>query len=118
MRTRENCLEQPPLAEHLEAIRALCREFGVKRLEVFGSVCTDDFDPDESDVDFLVEYPEDYDFGPWIGRFFDLQERLAEVMGRSVDVVMVSALRNRWFKLEANKTRTTIYDEAQVAEVA
>jgi predicted nucleotidyltransferase len=118
MRTRENCLEQPPLAEHLETIRALCREFGVKRLEVLGSVCTDDFDPSQSDIDFLVEYPEEYEFGPWIKRFFDLQDRLAEAMGRSVDLVMVSALQNRWFKLEANKTRTTIYDEAQVAEVA
>ena len=53
------------IAEHLEAIRALCREYGVLRLEVFGSVCTPEFDPERSDVDFLVEYPEDYDFGPW-----------------------------------------------------
>lgn len=43
------------IEQHKEAIRALCREFGVKRLELFGSAATDEFDPDRSDVDFLVE---------------------------------------------------------------
>ncbi len=109
MRTHENCLEQPPLAEHLEAIRALCREFGVKRLEVFGSVCTDDFDPDESDIDFLVEYPEDYDFGPWIKRYFELQERLTALLGRSVDLVMVGAPKNPYFIRAMNETRQLLY---------
>ena len=28
------------VAEHLEEIRALCREYGVRRLEVFGSALT------------------------------------------------------------------------------
>jgi len=44
----------PILHPHLEAIRAICREFGVARLEVFGSVQTDKFDPETSDIDFLV----------------------------------------------------------------
>lgn len=118
MTARDNCLEQSPIAEHVEAIRALCREFGVKRLEVFGSVCTDDFDPDLSDVDFLVQYPEDYDFGPWVSRFFDLQEALTELLERHVDLVMTGALRNKWFRREAEKTRTAIYDETKIAEVA
>src|SRR5215203_4682535 len=61
-----NCLDHPIIAEHLEAIRGLCREFGVARLEVFGSVCTPDFDPERSDVDFLVEYPPDHEYGPWL----------------------------------------------------
>src|ERR1700712_3925928 len=47
----------PLLQPHLEAIRELCREFGVVRLEVFGSVQTYRFDPATSDIDFLVEYP-------------------------------------------------------------
>ncbi len=49
----------PIVADNLDAIRALCREYGVARLEVFGSVCTREFDPGRSDVDFLVEYPPD-----------------------------------------------------------
>ena len=45
------------LTDNLEAIRAIGREFGVVRLEIFGSACSNAFDPDQSDVDFLVEFP-------------------------------------------------------------
>ena len=34
----------------------LCRRFGVRRLELFGSAATDAFDPSRSDLDFLVEF--------------------------------------------------------------
>ena len=108
----------PLIEEHLEAIRDLCREYGVARLEVFGSAATDAFDPARSDIDFLVEYPPDYDFGPWLGRVQDLEQALADLLGRKVDLVMTAALRNKWFRREADKTRTVIFDAAQVAEVA
>jgi uncharacterized protein len=108
----------PLIEEHFDAIRALCREFGVAKLELFGSVMTDAFDPARSDIDFIVHYPDDYDFGPWIGRFQDLERALADVLGRDVNLVMTSALRNRWFAREAAKTRTVIYDASEVSEVA
>ena len=107
----------PLIEQHLEAIRGLCREYGVARLEVFGSAATDAFDPARSDVDFLVEYPPDYDFGAWLGRVQDLEQALADLLGRKVDLVMTPALRNKWFRREADKTRTVIFD-AEVAEVA
>ncbi len=104
--------------QHRDAIRELCREYGVVRLELFGSATTDAFDPDRSDVDFIVTYPPDYDFGPWLTRFQELEESLAEVLGRDVDLVMTSALRNRWFNREAEKTRTVVYDASEISEVA
>ena len=118
MSDRETCLDNPVIAGHLDAIRALCREFGVLRLEVFGSVCTPDFDPERSDVDFLVDYPDDYDYGPWLSRLFALEEALAGVLGRKVDVVTIEAVQNRWFRREARKTRAVVYDGSQVSEVA
>jgi hypothetical protein len=116
--SHKTCLDKPVIAEHLEAIRALCRTFGVLRLEVFGSVCTPEFDPERSDVDFLVEYPPDHDYGPWLSNHFSLEEELSILTGRKVDVVMPPALRNRWFRREAEKTRTVIYDGSEIAEVA
>lgn len=106
------------IQEHLPAIRALCRDYGVERLEVFGSVCTPAFDSHRSDVDFLVAYPPDYDFGPWLGRLQDLEADLAHLLGRRVDLVMVSALENAWFRREADKTRLVIFDATAHAEVA
>lgn len=103
------CLENSPIAAHLDAIRALCREFGVTRLEVFGSVCTPEFDPARSDVDFLVEYPPDYEFGPWLTRYFEFQERLQTLLGRPVDLIMIGAMRNRFFVQSVNETRQLLY---------
>ena len=106
------------IERHREAIRELCRRYGVTRLELFGSAATDAFDPDRSDVDFIVEYPADYDFGPWLTRHFALRDELAALLGRDVDLVMPSALKNRWFRREADRTRTVIHDASKDAEVA
>ena len=97
------------ITDNLEAIRSLCREYGVMRLEVFGSVVTDDFDPAQSDVDFIIEYPPDYEFGHFLTRYFELKERLERLLGRSVDLVMAGAMRKPRFIELANQTRREIY---------
>jgi uncharacterized protein len=99
----------PIIEQNLPAIRQLARDYGVTRLEVFGSVCTPEFDPARSDVDFLVEYPDDYEFGPWSKRYFELKAALEDLLGRPVDLVMVSALRSRWFIRSVNETRQLLY---------
>src|SRR4051812_6933790 len=112
------CLEKSPIAEHLDAIRALRRGFAVVRLEVFGSVCRPEFDPARSDVDFLIEYPPDYEFCHWLGRYFDLQEALSTLLQREVDLVMVGAIRNPRFRRVADETRTLIYETSRATDVA
>ena len=109
----------PHLTEgHLGAVRESCRRYGVGRLELFGSTATGAFDPAHSDVDFLVAYPPTYDVGPWMSRVLDLEQALADVLGCKADLVMMSALQNKGFRREAEKTRTVVYDASQVAEVA
>ncbi len=97
------------ITDNLEAIQALCREYGVSRLEVFGSAVTERFDPARSDVDFIVEFPPGYEFGPWHDRYFELKERLAALLGRSVDLVMVEGMRKPRFVESANQTRRVLY---------
>ena len=108
----------PLIERNLGAIRQLGRRYGVARLEVFGSVNTAGFDPERSDIDVLVAYPPGYDYGAWMGRVQDLEAELSEALGRKVDLVMTSALENRWFRHEANKTREVVYDASEDAEVA
>jgi hypothetical protein len=43
----------------------------------FGGITA--LDPSQSDLDFLVEFPVGYDFGPWMSRFVELRRRLAEL---------------------------------------
>jgi hypothetical protein len=94
---------------NLEAIRDLCREFGVARLEIFGSAATGAFDPARSDIDFIIEYPAGYKFGLWLNRYFDLKRRLEALLGRSVDLVMVDAMRKQHFIESANESRRLLY---------
>jgi hypothetical protein len=67
-----------------ERLAEYCRRWKISELALFGSVLRDDFRP-ESDVDILVT------FGPdarW--SIFDLvamQDELAEIFGRKVDLV-------------------------------
>jgi predicted nucleotidyltransferase len=95
--------------DNLDAIAALCREYGVLRLELFGSAATGEFDPEHSDIDFIVEYPDDYDFGLWLTRYFEFRKRLEDVLGFPVDLVMVGAIRDPYFIESVNESRSQLY---------
>lgn len=97
------------IEKHRADIEALCREFGVTRLELFGSAATGDFDPMRSDIDFLVEYPPDYDFGLWLNRYFAFRRRLADVLGRPVDLVVTDAEQKPHFIASVRASRQVLY---------
>lgn len=68
---------------HRKELDALARQYGARRLRVFGSVARREEGPD-SDVDFLVDLPEGYDL---FRQRIPLSERLAEFIGRKVDLI-------------------------------
>ena len=94
---------------HLASIQALCREYGVAQLELFGSAARADFDPARSDLDFLVTYREEADLGPWLGRYFELGTKLEALLGRPVDLVMAGSLHNPYLIRSINRDRTVLY---------
>lgn len=90
-----------------QAIDALCRRFGVRRLSIFGSAATGDFSPERSDVDFLVEF--DPDLGGRFDAYFGLKEELERLLGRPVDLVMPKALDNPYFAALVERSRRELY---------
>jgi predicted nucleotidyltransferase len=91
-----------------EAIRDFCRRWKIRELSVFGSILRDDFRPD-SDVDFLVDFDEDAEWD--LFDHFDMEEELAEVVGRRVDLVaraVIEQSRNRLRKREILSTAEPI----------
>ena len=62
----------------------LCANWRIRRLELFGSVLREDFRP-ESDIDMLVTF--DSDAGMTLFSLVTLEDELATVFGRAVDVV-------------------------------
>jgi uncharacterized protein len=69
----------------LDRITELCRKYHVVELSVFGSLLRDDFGP-ESDIDFLVAFQND-DYGPWMGKLQHMEQDLAVLLGREVELV-------------------------------
>ncbi len=108
----------PLVAVHLDEIRAISAQFGIEKLEVFGSAMTPEFDPARSDVDFIVHYPEGYDFGPFVKNLFDFEDALGAVLGRPAQVVMTKALTNPRFRESADQTRWVIYETERPTELA
>lgn len=90
-----------------EAIAAICRRLGVARLQVFGSILTQRFDPARSDVDFMVEFDSGV-LDPFAA-YFDLKEALESLLGRPVDLVMPRALKNPYFARSVQQTSEELY---------
>jgi predicted nucleotidyltransferase len=98
----------PLTEERLSEAQALCRRFGVHRLDVFGSAATGSFDPATSDIDFIVEF-EDARSSDMFERYFGLKESFEALFGRPVDLVMAGAMRNPYFIESANRSRRPVY---------
>ncbi|MCK4658451.1 MAG: nucleotidyltransferase domain-containing protein [Phycisphaerae bacterium] len=97
------------IKQNRDALVEVCRRYGVARLEVFGSAATEAFDPEVSDIDFLVEFLPDQDIGPWLAHYFDFRDALQRLLGRSVDMVMPAAMKNPYFIRQVNRTRQVLY---------
>ena len=84
--------------ERRAEISDLCERFGVARLEVFGSAASGEgFDPRRSDMDFIVEFREGQELGPWMRHHFAFRDVLSALLGQPVDLVMASAMKNPYF---------------------
>jgi uncharacterized protein len=96
------------IALHREEVQALCRRFHVRRLDLFGSAARGDFDPEHSDLDFLVDFDRSAPQHPF-DAYFGLKEALEELFGRSVDLVEAGAVRNPYLKASIEQSRENVY---------
>ena len=84
----------------MEAIRQFCQRWNIRELALFGSVLRRDVRPD-SDVDVLVTFHADAEWG--LLAHIQMQQDLATVLGRPVDLVSTRALERsaNWGRREA-----------------
>jgi predicted nucleotidyltransferase len=82
--------------------------FNVSRLEIFGSALTGNFDPNSSDIDFLVEF-KPLKQGQFADSYFGLLEAVKRLLGRDVDMVMTKAVKNPYFLQQINQKRQLLY---------
>lgn len=96
------------LIEKRDAIAALCRQYHVRRLDVFGSATTDAFDPERSDIDMIVEFEDPMPIRRFTA-YFELKEQLEQLLNRSIDLVEPGGVRNKYYRLGIEATREPFY---------
>lgn len=99
----------PDLISKGEAVAALCREYGVSRLELFGSAARGhDFNPQTSDIDFLVKFKPGSSMSA-LTQFFGLAQDLEALLGRHVDLVEADSIKNPFVQAAVNRSREVVY---------
>lgn len=93
---------------HLRALEVICRRYGVRRLELFGSATGEAFDATKSDLDFLVEIEPPPGLG-YADAYFGLREALEALFERPVDLVSLRAVRNPYFLEGIASSRRLLY---------
>ena len=98
----------PSIEEHRAELEQLCRRYRVVSLSLFGSATRDDFDPERSDYDFLVDFA-GLPPGQYADAYFGLLESLEQLLGRPVDLVVASAIKKPYFRQSVEHTRSLFY---------
>jgi len=95
------------LNTYFKDINKLCRQYQVKKLYVFGSALTNNFN-ENSDVDLIVEFNtlavEEY-----ADNYFDFKFSLQNIVKRPIDLLEEKELKNPYFKNAVIKDRALIY---------
>ena len=97
------------IKEKRERIAEHCRRLNVRRLDVFGSAATGNFDEEKSDIDFLVEFA-DRSAPGLLRRYIDLAESLESLFNRKVDLLTPEGIaKNPRFHANVEEEKEVVY---------
>jgi predicted nucleotidyltransferase len=98
---------QPIFQQKLPLVIEQLKKHKVKQAYVFGSVCTERFN-ENSDLDFLVYFNE-IPLLEYADNYFELKEKLENLLDRKVDLVEGEILKNPYFIKSVNNSKQLIY---------
>ena len=98
----------PIVEKRASELEQLCIRYNVSRLDLFGSAAAGEHRPEESDLDFVVEFQPEA-LGAYADTYFGLLEALESLFGHPVDLVVDSAIKNPFFRQRLEETRTPLY---------
>jgi len=97
------------LIDH-QSVADFCRRHKIRQLSLFGSVLREDFDPEQSDIDVLVEFTPVANRRLTYFRLARMQFELEDVVGHPVDLTLADSLDPY--------IRSEILDTAEIQYVA
>ncbi len=96
------------ITENREKIAELCRTHHVRRLSVFGSAVREDFDPEHSDVDFMIEF-EPLPYPLSVENYWHLKEAFITLFERQIDLIHEGRIRNPYLVDSIHEDQKTLY---------
>lgn len=103
-------MKQPGMIEkHQDQLLKLCRQYRVDKLYAFGSVVTDKFDENTSDIDLMVVLQP----MPPIKKgetLINLWDALELLFNRSVDLLTDQPIKNQFLHQRIEQTKHLIYN--------
>ena len=100
------------IIDHQREIDALCRKYHVRRLELFGSAATGEWDPARSDLDFLVSFKRER---PWEDQSA-LEQAFEELFPCDIDLIREREFENPYFHRSVEASRTHLWGEPRQVE--
>ena len=94
-------------------MQALSRKASVS----FGSATTGKFNPQTSDLDFIVLFNDAGEPG-YARRYFDFAESLEQLFNRPVDLVTERSISNPFFRETVDRSRETLYEDRNEEAIA
>ena len=89
-----------------QAVDAICKQYDVERLELFGSALLDE--GNAKDYDFLVEFGQRSQ-GRRLKDFLGLAESLESTLGKPVELLTNRSLKNPFFRQSVMRQKEIIY---------
>lgn len=97
------------IRKNLSLFSDICKNHRIKSLYAFGSSVTDQFNPQRSDIDLLVEM-EDMDPLEKGEKLLSLWDKLEDFFQRKVDLLTQKSLKNPFLLENIDKTKILLYD--------
>ena len=97
------------IEKHKSELIRICKSLNVIRLYAFGSVVTDKFDKD-SDIDFLISFPDNMTIEEYTENYFQLHYNLRELFKHEIDIVTERTLSNPYFIESIEESKKMIYE--------
>lgn len=97
------------LKEYTKDLLEICQKHQVNKLYAFGSIATEKFDIEKSDIDLIVELIEmsPIEKGEHL---IELWDELEELFSRKVDLLTDQPIKNPYLKSNIEKSKVLIYD--------
>jgi len=101
----------PIVKDQAALLAGICHQRQVVQLALFGSAATGRFDPQRSDLDFVVQFasmsPHEH-----ADAFFGLIDDLQRLFQRPIDLVEWNIIQNPYFKQSVENTQIMLYEAA------